>query len=666
MVEDARRRVDGIDLLGEDERHQLLQGFNRTRRSFPEHALVHESFERQARLQPDAVALLCGERQLSYFELNRQANRWAHRLLALGVQPQDHVAMCAERSIESVVAMLAILKAGAAYLPMDTGYPPERLADMLADAQPAAVLLDAQRIDRFPTTSLPVLLLDGEQDLHALRSMPHCDPQVQGLDAGHLAYVIYTSGSTGKSKGVMVEHRNVVQLAIDNTFAPITPADCIVHCANPAFDASTWEVWGALLVGARICVVPQAVLLDPPAFAHELIRAGVTAAFLTVSLFNQYADALREALPRLDTLLFGGEKTDLRQIVRVFNQCSPRRLVHVYGPTETTTFATAFPIGYLPEGSTVLPIGRPIGNARAYILDARRQPVPLGVPGEIYLGGEGVARGYLNRVELSAERFLPDPFAEAEDPAGRPARMYRTGDLGRWLDDGSIEFLARNDAQVKIRGFRIELGEIEARLQQCDGVLEALVLVREESPGEKRLVAYLRVAPDTALSLASLRAQLAASLPDYMVPSAFVPLAAFPLTRNGKLDRRALPAPAVEHFVARPYEAPAGETEQALAEIWRELLGLAQVGRHDHFFELGGHSLLAVQLAGRVRARLLVDLPLRELFEHPVLFMLADRITTLQFEQFMAGDLDSMKSELASLSEDELRALLDAEGASLE
>jgi len=458
----------------------------------------------------------------------------------------------------------------------------------------------------------------------------------------------------------------VVQLVIDNPFATIGVEDCIVHCANPAFDASTWEIWGALLVGARVCIVPQAVLLDPPGFAQALIRGQVTASFLTVSLFIQYAEALQEALPRLNYLLFGGEKTDLRQITRVFNHYAPKHLVHCYGPTETTTFATTLDIPALREGATVLPIGRPIGNARIYILDASQQPVPIGVPGEIYVGGDGVARGYLNRPELNAERFLADPFVTAPGDVAHPPRMYRTGDLARWLEDGSIEYLARNDDQVKIRGFRIELGEIVSRLQQCAGVTEALVTVREDSPGDKRLIAYLCVEPGVELSLPTLRAQLAAHLADYMVPAAFVPMTAFPLTQNGKLDRRALPAPGPEHVAARPYEAPDGDIEQALAELWMELFGLSRVGRHDHFFELGGHSLLAVQLARRIRDRLLVDLPLRELFEHPVLFMLASRITALQFEQYMTDDLDAMKAELESMSEEQLQALLDAEGASVE
>jgi hypothetical protein len=338
----------------------------------------------------------------------------------------------------------------------------------------------------------------------------------------------------------------------------------------------------------------------------------------------------------------------------------------VYGPTETTTFATALDVPALSEGAAVLPIGRPIGNARIYILDASQQPVPIGVPGEIYVGGDGVARGYLNRPELNAERFLPDPFMMATGDDANPPRLYRTGDLARWLEDGNIEYLARNDDQVKIRGFRIELGEIASRLRQCSGVVDALVTVREDSPGDKRLIAYLRVEPGIELALANLRAQLAAHLADYMVPSAFVPMTAFPLTQNGKLDRRALPAPGAEHVVARPYEAPEGETELALAELWADLFGITRIGRHDHYFELGGHSLLAVQLAGRIRNRMLIDLPLRELFEHPVLFMLADRITALQFEQYMTDDLDAMKSELASMSEAELRALLDAEGASVE
>jgi amino acid adenylation domain-containing protein len=664
MVEDDQRRIDRIDLLDAAERRRLLHDLNLTQTDYPRGALIHHRFEAQVQRTPEAVALTFGEQTLRYAELNRQANRWAHRLIALGVKPDDRVAIWAERSVEMVVAMLAVLKAGAAYLPIDTSYPSDRVGDMLVDAEPVAVLVGSPLAERLPDTDRHVMLLDGDDAVRQLAGLPDHDPQVPGLTSRHLAYVIYTSGSTGKPKGVMVEHRNVVQLVIDNPFAVIGADDCIVHCANPAFDATTWEVWGALLVGARVCVVSQSLLLDPPGFARELIRNGVTASFLTVSLFNQYAEALQQALPRLNYLLFGGEKTDLRQIARVFNHCPPRHLVHCYGPTETTTFATTLDIQDLHEDATMLPIGRPIGNARVYILDALQQPVPIGVPGEIHIGGDGVARGYLHRDDLNAQRFLPDPFV-AND-AAVPARMYRTGDVGRWLEDGTIEFLARNDDQVKIRGFRIELGEIVAKLQQCEGVAEALVIVREDGTGDKRLIAYLRVDAGVELSLPQLRARLAASLADYMVPSAFVPMTAFPLTPNGKLDRRALPDPGSEHVVARPYEAPEGETEQVLADLWSELFGLSRVGRHDHFFELGGHSLLAVQLAGRIRDHLLVDLPLRELFEHPVLFMLADRITALQFEQFMSDDLDAMKNELASMSEAELRALLDAEGASIE
>jgi amino acid adenylation domain-containing protein len=577
MVNDDQRRIDRIDLLGDKERHRLLQDFNQTGRDYPRDGLIHRLFEAQAKQRPDATALVFGEQTLSYAELNLQANRWAHRLVGLGVKPDDRVAIWAERCVEMVIAMLATLKAGAAYLPIDTSYPTERVADMLADAEPAAVLLSSDLLDRLPASDRPVLLLDGEADLNTLATQPDHDPEVPGVSSSHLAYVIYTSGSTGKAKGVMVEHRNVVQLVIDNPFATIGVDDCIVHCANPAFDASTWEIWGALLLGARVCIVPQTVLLDPPAFTQELIRGRVTAAFLTVSLFNQYAEAMRDALPRLNYLLFGGEKTDLRQITRVFNEYAPRHLVHCYGPTETTTFATTLDIPAMPAGSTMLSIGRPIGNARIYILDALKQPVPIGVPGEIFVGGDGVARGYLNRPELSAERFIEDPFVTPQGSGASP-RMYRTGDLARWLDDGTIEYLARNDDQVKIRGFRVELGEVVSRLQHCAGVAEALVTVREDNPGDKRLVAYLRAEPDFDLSLPTLRAQLSAHLAEYMLPSAFVPLSAFPLTQNGKIDRRALPAPGVEHVVARPYEAPEGDIELALAEIWSELAARRPAG----------------------------------------------------------------------------------------
>ncbi|PHM40846.1 Amino acid adenylation [Xenorhabdus szentirmaii] len=625
-----------IPILPETERQKLLVDFNATRTDFPQDALIHQRVEDQVLQRPDATAVIHEGQRLSYNELNQRANRLAHHLIALGVRPDARVAICLERSPEMVIGLLAILKAGGAYVPLDPSYPAERLAYMFEDAAPMALLIQTTWADKFagilPAT-LPTVLLDNalhEPDAFLpAESNENPDIQALGLTSRHLAYVIYTSGSTGQPKGVMVEHRNVLRLVINNNFADIGPNDCIAHCANVSFDAATWEVWGALVQGARILLIPEKSLLQPDDFGEHLTKAGASALFLTTALFNQYANLIAPALSGLRYILFGGEKTDTRAAIRLRSEHSPDHLLHVYGPTETTTFATAYEIPLMENDETErsIPIGHPIANTQAYILDEKGQPVPVGVAGEIYIAGDGVARGYLNRPELTAERFLTDPFSP-----GPEARMYKTGDLGRWLPDGNIEYLSRNDSQVKLRGFRIELGEIETRLRQCHGVSEALVLIRGDmangNTGEqKRLVAYLRPQAGTKLIPAELRQQLAQHLADYMLPSAFVMLESFPLTPNGKLDRQALPAPDASAVVSRHYEAPAGETEIALARIWQDLLGLERVGRHDHFFELGGHSLLAVQLASRIRQVLAKELSLQQLFDHPLLANLAHALT---------------------------------------
>ncbi len=635
MVTDERVQVSAIDLLDHAGRSQLVDAFNDTALPFPQHAMVHQLFEAQVDADPDAIALRCDGESLSYGQLNRRANAVAHRLLGLGVRADQRVGLCARRSVELIVGMLGILKAGGAYVPLDAEYPAERLAFMLEDSEPVAVLAHSALAGKLPPMSMPLVLLDAP--FEAADSNPGI-----ALHSGHLAYVIYTSGSTGNPKGVMVEHRNVIQLVVNEPCVQIDAGARLAFCANPAFDASTWEVWGGLLNGATLVVVPHAVLLDANDFGSLLEREEVSILHLTVGLFNQYASPLAHIFRKLDCLLFGGDQPSLATVVRVMQQSAPRRMLHCYGPTETTTFAVTHAIPTTIADS--LPIGRPIANTQVYVLDRHMQPVPLGVAGEMYIGGAGVARGYLKRDDLTAERFLPDPF--------RPgARMYRTGDLGRWLADGTLEFLGRNDFQVKIRGFRVELGEIESRLAACKGVREAVVLAREDIPGDKRLVAYLI---GSGLSAAGLRTELSASLADYMIPSAFVTLDAYPLTPNGKLDRRALPAPDGSSAATREYAAPQGAVEEALARIWQDLLGIGQVGRHDHFFELGGHSLMAVQVTGRTRELCMVDMSLRELFEYPVLSQLAERIKALQHQEFM-GELDG-------LSQDELLAILAEEG----
>jgi amino acid adenylation domain-containing protein len=619
IAADENQCVKDFPLLDTQQRQQLLVDFNDTAADFPHDHLVHQLFEAQAAAQPDAVAVVCQDQRLTYSQLNRRANQLAHHLLAVGVRPDDRVAICLERSVDMIVGMMGILKAGAAYLPLDPANPADRLQFMIADGRPVALLTQAALRICVPEVALPVVLLDADSDIIGMQADSDPDSAEQGLNAGHLAYVIYTSGSTGMPKGVMIEHRSVVRLAVNNGFAGLGSHDRVANCASPAFDATTWEIWGALLNGAAVVVVPQDLLLDPSRFGAYLTAHTVSALLLTTGLFHQYASTLVAAFGGLRFLLTGGDALDPHVVRRVLAAPHrPQHLVNAYGPTECTTVASCHQIESLHAEATGVPIGRPIANTQIYILDPYLQPVPLGVTGELYLGGAGVARGYLNRPELTAERFLADSFSGVTN-----ARMYRTGDLGRWLPDGTIEYQGRNDFQVKIRGFRIELGEIEARLAACAGVREAVVLAREDVAGDKRLVAYLVAQDGVTLDTAALRTALAEVLADYMIPSAFVTLDSMPLMANGKLDRRALPAPSQSALVTREYVAPIGATEQALAEIWQDLLGVPRVGRHDHFFELGGHSLLAMQMVSRLRQRLDVELPLRALFTQPTLAGLA-------------------------------------------
>ncbi|PHM76096.1 Amino acid adenylation [Xenorhabdus cabanillasii JM26] len=680
--------IQALPILPLAEQQQLLVDFNATQTDFPQDALLHQLFEAQAVRQPNATAVVFEDQILSYGELNRRANRLAHHLIALGVRPDDRVAICVERSPDMVVGLLATLKAGGAYVPIDPGNPNERLAYMLNDAAPMALLTQTEWLNKLGDSvpdAIPIVLLDiQETDIRqtspTAQSTDNPDAQLLGLTSRHLAYVIYTSGSTGLPKGVMVEHRNVLRLIINNGFADIGPDDCIAHCANISFDAATWEIWSGLVHGARILLIPEKTLLQPAYFGQCLSSEGVSALFLTTMLFNQYANLIAPSLSGLRYVLFGGEQADSHSAIRLKADYPPEHLLHVYGPTETTTFATFYEIPFIEstiestaekntteESSTEnegrkIPIGRPISNTRIYILDKQRQPVPLGAIGEIYIAGAGVARGYLNRPELTAERFLPDLFSPDAD-----ARMYKTGDLGRWLPDGSIEYLGRSDFQIKLRGFRIEPGEIESRLVQCDGVREAVVLLREgrheerfdEKTGEqKQLVAYVVPQAGVELVPAELRQQLALHLADYMLPSAFVMLTAFPLTPNGKLNRQALPAPDESAVAARGYEAPDGEKEIILAQIWQDLLGLKQVGRHDHFFELGGHSLMVVQLAMRIQTEFLVDIPVASLFLAPKLMEQADIILAAQMDVIGESDIESLQNALDSMSMEELMAII--------
>jgi amino acid adenylation domain-containing protein/non-ribosomal peptide synthase protein (TIGR01720 family) len=613
--------VQRLDVLPAAERIQLLEAFNATDVGYPRNETIQQLFEAQVARTPDAVAVVYDGERLTYGALNAAANHLAHYLIGLGVKPDDRVAICVERSLELVVGLLGILKAGAGYVPLDPAYPVERLAYMLADSAPVAVLTHAQTADVLDTANATTIDIGAFAAARAHE--PQHNPVLSTLTARHLAYVIYTSGSTGEPKGVMVERRglqNLMRWYLDDL--GLTACDAVLLVSSYNFDLTQKNIFGPLLVGGRLHLAADA--FDPRALVRQIQRERITHINLSPSAFYALVDADPDAqLGSLKRVVLGGEPI---QAARLALLLEPRPdFINSYGPTECSDVVGWHRLSRELERyqAAPIPLGRPVRNLRLYILDAAGRPVPIGVAGEIVVGGEGVARGYLNRPDLTAERFVPDPFS---DKAG--ARMYRTGDLGRYLPDGTIEYLGRNDDQVKIRGFRIELGEIEAKLAKHEGVKEAVVMAREDVRGEKRLVAYYtpqeqNAAPDAE----DLRAHLQSQLPEYMVPAAYVRLDSLPLTPNGKLDRKALPAPEADAYATRGYEAPQGEIETAIAGIWQQLLGLAQVGRHDDFFALGGHSLLAVRLISQLRQRFGVELAVGELFAHPQLSALAQAVS---------------------------------------
>ena len=613
MVTDVGQSVQAIELLSGEERSMLLDHWNRTDLFTPPERCIQDLIADQVHRWPAAVALVHDGVRLTYRELDTRANRLAHHLLEHGAAPDRLVAICQQRGIDAIVSLLAVLKAGAAYLPLDPVYPAQRLREILADAEPVLLLCDNDGAAKLGDVACPVL--DVKRHAPKWHDMPDVAPVIAGLTPRHLAYVIYTSGSTGKPKGVMIEHRGLVNLALAQiALFEIKRDSRVVQFASFSFDASVWDIVMALCSGAELHLIGGDAHRDASVLFDYFADHRITHATLPPAMLQGRPDLERLAV--LETLVLAGELPKAELIaalplsVAVFN---------AYGPTEATVCATAWrrPAGFV-DGA--VPIGRPIANARIYLLDDLGGPVPRGAVGEIWIGGAGVARGYLNRVDLTAERFATDPFASGED-----ARMYRTGDLGRYRPDGDIEFLGRNDHQVKIRGFRIELGEIEARLAALDGVRDSAVLARRTTHGDTTLTAY--VVPAEGVGAvgpwsAQLRAHLQACLPDYMVPSAILCLPALPLTPNGKVDRNAVPAPDDGAFSRRTYAAPQGEREFELAAIWSELLGIDRIGRNDHFFELGGQSLLIVRLLDRLQRRGFTT-NARTVFVKPVLHELA-------------------------------------------
>ena len=640
--------IGKLEFLPPAARKLVLESFNDTAVTYPQDQLVHQLFEAHATLHPHALAVGYGDTTLSYADLNRRANQLAHHLITLGVGPDRRVAICAERSVELVVAVMAVFKAGGAYVPMDPAYPAERLATMLHDSAPVALLTQSRLAGGLPELGLPLVVLD---DAALYAACPDTNPVVPGLGNDSLAYVIYTSGSTGTPKGVANQHGQLCNYARSQIeLFGLVPASRVLQFVSFSFDVFVSEFTMALCSGASLFMASPSDLLAGAPLVATVSRHAITHLSLPSAVLAALpSDA---SLAPLQVLVTGG---DVLPPALARHWSARHRMFNAYGPTETTVCAAAHHCG--PDEDGIVPIGRPLPNTQVYILDNHQRPVPCGAQGELYIGGAQLARGYLDRADLTAERFVANPFDGA-------SRLYRTGDLGRWNASGEIEFLGRADAQLKIRGFRIEAGEIEAKLLACDGVREAVVIAREDQPGDKRLVAYLTAHVGAQLQALDLRRQLSASLADYMVPGAFVVLDALPMTPNGKLDRKALPAPDAGAIAARPFEAPQSDAELALASIWQELLGLETVSRNDHFFELGGHSLMAVQLMGRIREHCHVELSMQVLFDRPVLGELAAAIEASQYTLFMGADEDKLRGDLDALTEDELLAILAEESVS--
>ncbi|HEV2844227.1 MAG TPA: amino acid adenylation domain-containing protein [Thermoanaerobaculia bacterium] len=616
-LEDPDRSLWELPLMDEAERRQTLADWNRTASTYPRDAAVHELFEEQAERNGGAVALEFEDRRLTYAELDARANQVAHRLRRVGVGPESLVVLSLPRSVEMIVGMLGILKAGGAYLPLDPGQPAERLAMLVEESRPAALVTLEAHLPALPDFGDRALCLD--RDREDLEREPVDNPR-SGATADNLVYVLYTSGSTGRPKAVAVPHRGLVRLIRGADYARLDAGETFFQFAPLSFDPSTLEIFGALANGGRLAVAPPGAY-SLTELGRVIRRHGVTTLWLTSGLFHQMIEEGLDDLTGVRQLMSGGDVLSPPHLRRALAALPGVEIIDGYGPTENSCFTTCYRVDPEDPPATSVPIGRPVANTTVYILDGELRPVPVGVPGELCTGGDGLARGYMARPELTAERFIPSPLAGERDEPG--ARLYRTGDLARWRPDGNIDFLGRMDSQVKIRGYRIEPGEVEAVLAEHPALAECAVVVRREETGERRLVAWY--IPSSPVTPAELKEHLGARLPAYMTPSAFVEIGAMPLTVSGKVDRRALArleAPAGEG-PSEIYAEPRTEIEKQVAAIWMDLLDRERIGRHDDFFDLGGHSLLATRVLSRLRESLRVDLPLTVLFEKSTLSALA-------------------------------------------
>jgi len=647
------RLIGSLSILPEQESQMLLTEWQGPGMAYPQATCLHHLFEAQVERTPDAEALVFENERLTYRELNRRANQVAHRLRALGVGPETLVGLCVNRSLEMVVGILGILKSGGAYVPLDPTYPQERLTFMLEDTRASVVLTQQSLAANLPPNSAEILYLDAP-DVQLMPSDATANENpVSGVKPENLAYIIYTSGSTGKPKGVLVTHANVVRLfkATESWFH-FGPEDVWTLFHSHAFDFSVWEIWGALFYGGRLVIVPYEVSRSPKEFYRLLVRERVTVLNQTPSAFQQLIQAEETGGPEdnlaLRLVIFGGEVLELQSLkpwIKRHGDTNPQ-LVNMYGITETTVHVTYRPIAaedvQSGRGSV---IGVPIPDLQVYVLDRYLHPVPIGVAGELYVGGAGLARGYLNRPELTEERFILNPFSNMPG-----ARLYKTGDVARYLLNRDLEYLGRADQQVQIRGFRVEPGEIEAVLTEHNAVGQTVVIVREDQAGDQRLVAYFVSASHDAVTVIELRKHLRTKLPEYMIPQHFVELDALPLTPSGKVDRRALPAPQEDRQTEETYVAPQNEVEKVVARIWEELLRVKNIGIHDSFFELGGNSLLLVRMLHKLQESFAKELSIVEMFRHPTIETLAKFLTQKQKKaRSFATTHDIVKKQKESL-----------------
>lgn len=674
MVANPQQHLSELKLLTEPERHQLLVEWNNTQVGYPQNQCIHQLFETQVERSPDAIAVVFEDQQLTYQELNQRANQVAYYLRALGVSPEVLVGICVERSLDMVIAILATLKAGGAYVPLDTSYPQERLALILEDAKPLVLLTQKQLVAQLPKHGAKVVCMDADWEINGFNCV-HENPS-SSVTAKNLAYVIYTSGSTGTPKGVLITHQALVNHSIAAAKVyELQPEDRILQFASISFDVAAEELFASWLSGSTVVIRPNRVL----AFAHFLQflkQEKLTVLNLPTAYWHEWVSDLAQtkaSLPVTLRLVIVGTEQTLPEKLALWEKLVGDGQSHArgdlyeklpsghlricwlnaYGPTEATIGVTIYEPASCQENQSVysVPIGRPIANTQVYLLDKHLNPTPSGVPGELYIGGVGIARGYLNRPELTADKFIPNPFSEKSG-----TRLYKTGDLARYLSDGNIELLGRIDDQVKIRGFRIEPGEVESKLSQHAKIREALVVAREDEQSDKHLVAYVSAYPEQTLTATELRGFLQEKLPQYMVPSAFIVLPALPLLPNGKLDRRSLPAPeTLRPELEVAYVMPQTEIEQAIATVWQISLNVEKIGIHDNFFELGGHSLLMVRVHTQLHEIFKTDLSLLDLFRYPTISSLAEFFnqaknqtsslneTLIQIEKISAGKSQQQK-----------------------